>query len=466
MNATAGLAGLDVHGIVADLINIQRKPISSLESKQQVINAKAKIFSDISSRVASLKTNAAALNNESAFEVYAARYSTASVISATASTGASNNSYNIEVSSIAKAHTIGSDKLGSTSEALGFDGTFTINDKEIIVKSTDSLTDIMHTINSVQDTGINASIVDNVLRLKSNTTGTESEISLEDRNGGRVLRDLGIHDESDAVKNEFVAAVDAVFTIDGQIITKSNNTISDLIEGVRFTLLKEDKVTLTIERDSSAIISKIQDFVNQYNSVMDFIYSKTSERKIVPAANQADQLVGLVSGDSSLVSLRFNLGRMMTDNVDGLSSGLNNLASIGITRSGFAAGANNSAMNSGKLNIDIAKLTDAIANDIESVKDLFIQNKGAEGLDNANYGIAARVENYVSNLTNTSSGFFSNKTSGFNNEVKMIQSRMDALHRNIALRETFLTKQFTALNSALSAADSQMAWLQTQLMQF
>ncbi len=464
MDAMTGLAGLDVKSIVSDLISLQRRPIGNLQSKQQVINARATIFKDIKARVDSLKTNASALNNAAAFEVYSARSSQTSVLTATATNGAANNSYTIDVTSIARAHTIGSDQVLSLSEGLGYEGTFKINDVEIVLGAEESLTDIMNKINAA-GADVKASIVDNVLRLKSDDTGTAAAIRLEDAGEGRILKDLGFHDEGSAIKNEFVAATDAVFKVDGQTITNATNTISSLIEGVSFTLLSEDTTTLTISRDTSAIVAKIQDFVNQYNSVMDFIHSKTSERKIVPAESQADRLVGLVSGDSSLVSLRFNLGRMMTDTVAGLPSGLNNLGSIGITRTGFTAGSDNSAMNSGKLNIDSAKLTAAIENDIESVKELFIKNSGTEGLDNASYGIAARLESYVQALTGSNSGFFANKTSSFDNEVKMIQSRIDSLNRNIELKEVYLTRQFTELNRALSAADAQAGWLQTQLMQ-
>ncbi|MCK7492397.1 MAG: flagellar filament capping protein FliD [Comamonadaceae bacterium] len=64
-----------------------------------------------------------------------------------------------------------------------------------------------------------------------------------------------------------VAATDAQITVDGITITKSTNSISDVIDGVTLELKKinESAVTVTADSDIDGIIASINEFVSAYN---------------------------------------------------------------------------------------------------------------------------------------------------------------------------------------------------------
>lgn len=64
--------------------------------------------------------------------------------------------------------------------------------------------------------------------------------------------------------------LDAQFTIDGVTFQRSENTISDAVEGMTFTLNKEsagDSVRLGVDRDLEAAKSNVDDFVQAFNNL-------------------------------------------------------------------------------------------------------------------------------------------------------------------------------------------------------
>ncbi len=455
-------SGLDVDSIVSQLMSIERRPIANYELKKQLIDKKTDIYNDIKSRIENLKTYASTLTNESTFNVFNATYSKESVISASIGSTASSGSYSITVSMLAKAHTVGSDKQTDDEASLGISGNIKINGKDVVITGTDSLQNIMDNINSTDDIGVTATIVDNVLKIKMSETGS-TEITFEDDLSTHALRSLGILDTDDQIKNEFVAASNSEIIIDGQTIEKSTNDINDVIEGVTLTLVKEDTATLTISRNNSSIISNIQNFVNQYNSVVDYVYSQTSERKVISPETDADYYKGLISGDSFLEGIRYELGSLMLNVVNDIDDEYNSLSKIGITKTAFVSNSNNTDLIIGKINIDTAKLTEALNDDPESVKNLFIKNAGVDDLEEGDYGVAARVRQYIDRLTDLSSGFFATKSANFVSETKILEDTITRFNKRMDIREQTLKKQYISLETAMSSSDMQSAWLTAQV---
>ena len=117
----------------------------------------------------------------------------------------------------------------------------------------------------------------------------------------------------------------------------------------------------------------------------------------------------------------------------------------------------------GKLTIDTAKLNKALEDNLEGVKNLFTQNNTVEDLDNNQYGIAARVNKFLYEMTNSTTGILTGRTSSFQNEIKMLDKQIDSINSRLELREKTLFRKFTAMEAAIANADSQMAWLEMQL---
>ncbi|MGR3318746.1 MAG: flagellar filament capping protein FliD [Candidatus Anammoxibacter sp.] len=163
----------------------------------------------------------------------------------------------------------------------------------------------------------------------------------------------------DVFNPEMSAAQDAVIEVDNSIITKSSNTITDLIEGVTLTLLKVDtsEVTLSVSTDTSGAKGNIEDFVASYNILAAFIEEQSSFDPDVDGKKNP------LLGDFTLQAVRRRLSDIISGTIPGVpNDSFNSLSSIGIT----------SDFKTGKLSIDDSKLSSALKKDPDAVAKLFV----------------------------------------------------------------------------------------------
>lgn len=142
-----------------------------------------------------------------------------------------------------------------------------------------------------------------------------------------VDSDAAFSDASAAREREITAGEDATVEVDGLEVTKSSNTIDDVIAGVTLNLVKDDTdttVTLNIERDIDTIKSNIQDLVDRYNGVLTFI---NSQFKYDADEQEAG---GILFGDSTLRSVKEDLLSTLNDSVWGVDSDFASLGLVGI----------------------------------------------------------------------------------------------------------------------------------------
>src|SRR5690606_28079021 len=123
---------------------------------------------------------------------------------------------------------------------------------------------------------------------------------------GELWRKLGITDRHGKIlyTAQLQSAQDAVFKIEGLTITRSSNKIDDVIEGVTFTLQGEGETVIDIKRDEAAVLDAVRKFVEQYNSTMSFIQSRSSDG-------------GVLQGDTLLMRIAFQLRSDITARVGG-----------------------------------------------------------------------------------------------------------------------------------------------------
>lgn len=248
-------------------------------------------------------------------------------------------------------------------------GTFSLAGVNITLKDGENLQSITSKINSVSlETGISAAIIkasdnDYILQLKSLKTGTLNRISE--------------YGEKDPLKikfgNNYVefiekqAPTDASFEINGTTITRSENTINDVIDNVSFTLNSDmkDEISLEIENDASHIKDGINDFINSYNELILFI-SKQQQRD---SNNQL--LETSVLGDEKIIDdIRRDIVSEVMATVKGSQGSFNNLFEIGIDTIQYPGDDENPVANN-ILILDEEKLSSALKNDFNGVKEVF-----------------------------------------------------------------------------------------------
>ena len=124
--------------------------------------------------------------------------------------------------------------------------------------------------------------------------------------------------------------------------------------------------------DTDNVKAKVQAFVDQYNSTIDFVRGKLNEDRVVNATTDADRAKGVLRGDPGLTSLLTSLRAAVSDVFTGRPAATDQLSEAGLST---GAPTGSSAINqdsvAGKLTLDATKLTERLSAGFDDVKSLF-----------------------------------------------------------------------------------------------
>ncbi|MBC7341679.1 MAG: flagellar filament capping protein FliD [Clostridia bacterium] len=455
-----GLAsGIDTDSIIQQLMDIERIPLTRLQTRQSTITAEKSAWQDIYSRLSDLKNKLFDLTLSSTFTSLTAASSDPDILTAQASGDAAVGSYEITVQALAKAEVVQSKTLSEINpqlkdldDALNLSGNIMINnDSESVidVRLEDSLVSIRNKINSLKNANVRADIIDNRLVLTSLKTGkTEGAITLGgDTSGQQVLLQLGLiktdpNNPATVVNNTVVFPENASFIVNGITIERSSNTVTDVIPGVTLNLVGADgnrTVTLTIAYNTQKAKDAIKAFVDQYNSVMSLIAGKMGDK-------------GELQGDLALMDIKQNLWSKVTDRFAAASGGYSCLPQIGISTSDSSS----SLLfdSAGKLSISDAKLSEALQ-DPDKVCALFRTDDGK--------GLAQVLSGYLDSLLRSGDGLIPAKQDGLDRILKDMADQSQRLEDRLTQVEQRYRQQFLALERALATLQSQGNWLAGQI---
>lgn len=135
--------------------------------------------------------------------------------------------------------------------------------------------------------------------------------------GGSVSASLAGFAEADFIETQ--SAQDSRIKVDGfpvgadEWITRSSNTIDDVISGVTVHLHDTGTVQVGLTRDIQSVKEKIETMVDAYNSVVSFIDANTDY-------DQETGTAGLLMGDMTIRSLRNLLRMPLFEHTDGFTA--------------------------------------------------------------------------------------------------------------------------------------------------
>lgn len=381
-------SGLDINSIVSQLVAAEGQPAKNrLDRTETELQTRISAYGALQGSVSSFQSALGKLASGSGFQANSASSSDQDVLVATASRTAVEGRYDIEVSTLARAHSLVTDaslpaaQLDSTSEVLGTgtltfkfgttvaDGddytSFTPNAEAAIatVEITDgSLNGIRDAINQA-DIGVRAAVIYDGshfrLTLTSTETGAERsmEISVSDDDGNDTdatgLSLLSFNGDANHM-TQTTAGQDAQLTLNGLAVTSASNTLTNTLTGLTINLLGEGSSTLEVKKNTAEAGAAIRGFVETFNGLMGTINQLTGYN---PETRQA----GALNGDSSVQGLKNQLSRMLSTPVEGLDGPYSILADIGISRNS----------RDGTLVLDEAQLTAALRDNHDDVMGLF-----------------------------------------------------------------------------------------------
>lgn len=360
------VTGLDTESIMTSLMAVESQPLTRLKNQQAELLQKKTAWNTVKSQIDKVIEKIASLTKAASFDGKTATVSSSSVLTATATAGATPGTYQVQVHTLAAAQVVQSSGFASMTDPFPVPvaGTITLNGQSITISETDTLESVTAKINATANVGARAAILQTSpgsyrMILTSDTTGAAGAMEF----GGDldVWRALGVLDAGDAV-NEIVAATDASFTVNGILFTRSDNSVSDAIPGVTLSLLEAGdgaKTSITVGYDDEAIVASVKEFVTEYNNMIDTVGKYTTY-------DASTRTAGLLFGDPLVTGLLSQMRAAIFNTVAGAPAGYASLSMVGIT-----TGTGATFSRDGTLTLDEAKLREALKADREGVAVLF-----------------------------------------------------------------------------------------------
>jgi len=447
-----GLAsGLDTNSIIDQLMAVERQPRTKLDQQASLLGAKQSVLADFQSRLRAIEAAAQDLRSVTLWsqqQSVATSDSTRLSAAIVAGSGAGVGGYQVEVSQLANA---AQRTYAFSSPASA--GTITIDGHDTAIAAGASLADVVSAINSDASATVYAAATDSgTLVLSSRATGDTGSgfIAVTDGTGSLT------EDTSKAKQGR-----DALFTVDGVAGRASTNDVTNAIAGVRLTLrgvaTTSGPLTVTVGApavDTDAIKQKLQAFVDVYNSTVDAIRARLDERSVPNPQTVADRQAGMLNGDTTLTAILSQMRQAIYTPIRGLPDGMSSLADLGVSTGSASSTISRDAL-AGKLTIDTSKLGDALANNPSGVRDLLAGP--------ANVGGWTRAFESIVHDADTTGGTLDAQITGADAELKRLQQAMADMDDRLALKETSLRAQFTAMETALQQSKTQGDWLSGQL---
>lgn len=386
---SAGISnGLDVKGLVEKLVAAEGDPIKMrLARKEAAIQTQLSSLGTFKSALAEFQSSTTALRDPQTLQHIKSSSSNEDVLTVSASPGAQQGKFNIEVSQLAQAQRLASDAYDSDVKSIGtgkltfqfgsvdpetkkFTTDVSIVPKSISVdESNSTLKGVQRLINKAE-LGIQASIInDGVghrLVLTSELTGENRAIRIQvDDDDGQSTDVFGLSslafDPAATLNNGknlnvTAQAQDAHLRIDGIDVESSSNEISDVIAGVNLSITdvtEGEPVAVQTEFDRGAVTESIDAFVQAYNLLLDNIDDLTGYD---PKTGEA----GPLSGDASIRGVAGQIRRLLGTDFSSVNSTHASLASIGIDTD-----------RDGRLAINKNKLDTAVEQNLDEVMHMF-----------------------------------------------------------------------------------------------
>ncbi|WP_196137299.1 flagellar filament capping protein FliD [Aliikangiella sp. G2MR2-5] len=437
---SAGIgSGIDVESIISALVNAERAPKeASLNRLESVTESTLSGLGTLKSALSSLQDAIENLTSD-AFQARLATSSDETQLTATASSSASQGSFDVTIVQTADYTQLSSSTIAGDSSTVLGSGNLTLQNSNgdsfiVAVGATDSLADIVNNINSASDNfGISATLVNGdsgtKIVYRGEDTGAIYDFTVTNDNANLAP----ISDGNGGTLTIDQTAQDATIQIAGLDITSTTNTFTDPVLGVDITLDADavaGTVTVDVERDVDTVKSNIEAFVDAYNEFV------TTTNTLGSAEEGAE---GELLGDSTLRNVVRQIRTVITDAVVSATGNYNTLASIDIT-----------SLDDGTLSLG-SDLDGLLATNFDDVGYLF----------SATDGIGAQIDAVASPYTDFD-GLIKSREDSLNSIIDRVEDDRVNLDYRMEQLQMQLRTKFGAMDAAVAQFNFTGQYLQQQ----
>jgi flagellar hook-associated protein 2 len=261
--------------------------------------------------------------------------------------------------------------------------------------------------------------------------------------------DLGFHDTSNGntADNSGTKSLqnpaDAALTYNGVSITRSSNSVNDVIPGVTLSLNGTHSggatSSVNVVSDQATLKTKLQDLVALYNDVkfaMDELSNPDSEE---------DEVGGALAKDLATIrTVRDTIYQAVTQDSSTPSGNVKALRDIGV-----------SVTRDGALSFTESTYDTVAASSFDDISVMLSAGTNNQSrYDGQSQGLATDAVIKLETLTDSISGIFVNRTDSAKTAIKRYQADLESLEKRMeAVYERYL-QQFTVMESLVNTLNS------------
>lgn len=463
INFSGIASGIDSTALIEALLGQQRETrVKPLETKIAEFSDTNTVLEELTSLLTKLQTAAGKFREVNGSALSKVATSTnESVVTAAAGNAATNGTHTLTVTQLAKNATFSfNDRFSGTSSTIysGMnDGaseanrTVTVNigtggNQEtvgVVLTSTSTVNDFVNQFNSTASkataSAVNvgtSSSPSYAIMISSNEEGLdEGQVSVS---VGSAITNGGAGAFNASTTSQ---ALNSQFTVSGisGTITQSSNTVSGVIQGVTFSLQNTGTATISVSDDSAGTTATVQEFVDAYNDVVNFI----TENDLISQEDENGEttpVFGALSGTSLDESILGTL-RSAISGASISGGSINLFADLGITTE-----------RDGTLSFDENVFKDALADEPESVRSI-TQNFGES---------VAAVDGSIAEFIKFG-GLIDLAVQSNESQITTLQRRIADIEDLLSAQEQSLTSRFSKLEGLIGQLTSQQSALSSVL---
>jgi len=428
----ASTPGIDVNSAVNAAVQAASAPETYWENDENTINSQLSALQQIQSFASSLDSDMQSLNSLTGpLSATTVTSSNSSVVTGTTVPGTTPGVTTVVVNSLAAGDTWSSGVVASSTAALPA-GTFTITPAGglattiTIGSGVNSLSDLANAING-DNLGVTANVITDAngarLSIVSNSSGSGNDFTVA---------------SSGLSFSEVVPGANASLTVNGVALSSASNTVTGAVPGLTLNLLNAapgTQISLTVSPNTSQVSSAVNQFVSDYNTLIQAVNSQYSD---------SGSGEGVLATDPTLRNLQTELFQAV-DYSSSTSGSISGLSSLGIT-----------VNKDGTLSVNSSALSSALQNNFTSVQNFF-QGSALNGFANS-------LDQQLTSFINPGDGAFTVDLQSMNTQLTTYQTDITNFQNNIiAPLQQRLQTEYSNAEIALQQLPEEMKNIDAEL---
>ena len=448
INTLGAGSGIDVSSLAQNLVDAEKTPKKErIEAKIAKSEAKITGYGAIKYALSELKNAFGKLNDASDFSSIKPSNTQPSAFNVTASSSAESGSYSIEVLQTALAQRTASSNFADRATTLNGGNPFKLNltiggvSQGDIDVTTATPAGMVSAINGAK-LGVTAQLINtgsgyNV--VVTGETGATQNFSLTSDDGTATGTDPKVPVPGVNFDTQLQTATDANFKVNGLAVTRSSNTVSDVIDGVTLDLFANTTgvARIDLNRDATGIKENIQGLVTAYNDFEETL------KILGDRASEVEEFGGVLAGESLLQSVRSQVRGMITGTSSTPGTTIQAARDVGLSLDRF-----------GKLTLDEAKLDNALQDNFTEVSTMFSADTNNQSIYSpAPAGLAGEAINSIEKML-LSTGLIDTQSKSATTQIAKYKEEMTVLENRMEKLMTRYMNQFSIMESIVGNSNS------------